>query len=413
MEDFSMKDIDRLRILENVQEGKIKQIKAAELLRVTDRQIRNWLTILKKDGPQGLISKKRGKSSNRKINPHTKSTVLRLIRENYNDFGSTLIAEKLTECHDIKISKETIRKWMIETHIWVPHIKPKKRHLLRKRREYLGEMLQGDGSPDDWFENHNPCSFMYFIDDATNIITAARFEENESLKGYFELLRMQITSYGRPFSIYTDRFSVFETSCDKSNLTQFRRALESLDIEWIGANSPQAKGRIERCNRTLQDRLKKEMRLRGIKTIEEGNRFLEEYIPIFNSKFSKKPAKSEDLHRPLEQGIDLSRTLSKYEERTLTKDLTFQFHNTHYKIIEPTKGCHPGKKLEIRTNKKGEIRVFSEDKELNCKKMEGIYEKESKIIPLWPDKHTRTPSKDHPWRYFNEKRQKHGFLNLS
>lgn len=401
-----MKDVDRLHILRCVQNKMMTQTKAAELLGLTDRHIRNLLGNIKNNGPQGIISKKRGKPSNRRIDSSLKSTVLKLIRENYYDFGPTLIAEKLLELDKIKVSKETIRKWVIESHIWIPHEKPKKRHLLRKRREYFGEMVQGDASPDDWFENGHSCAFIYFIDDATNIITAARFVERESLVGYFDILGEQIEEFGRPIAIYTDRFSVFETKGGTENLTQFRRALNSLDIEWIGANSPQAKGRIERCNRTLQDRLIKEMRLRRIKTIEEGNKFLKEYIPIFNDKFSKKPAKLGNLHRPLERGFDLPRTLSKYEERTLTKDLTFQFHSTHYKIIEPTKGCYRGKKIEVRTDKLGFIRVFIEDKELLFSRLDEIHEKESKIIPLWPSKHSHIQSKNHPWKQYREKRVK-------
>lgn len=410
---MSRKELDRLHILKKVHEGFLTQVKAAELLEISDRQIRNLLKALR-GGEKEIISKKRGQSSNRSFKPSLKSLVLKLICENYEDFGPTLVTEKLLERHNIFLSTETVRKWMIEAHLWVPKQKEKRIHPPRKCREYFGEMLQGDGSHHDWFENSQPCTLMYFIDDATKKITAARFEKTESLEGYFDLLAEQVIKVGRPQSIYTDRFSVFETACKKENLTQFRRALNDLNINWIGANSPQAKGRIERCNRTLQDRLIKEMRLKGIKTIEEGNRFLEEFLPIFNNKFSREAMKSGNLHRPLEQEYDISRTLARYEERTLTKDLTFQFKSTHYRIFDPEKGKSIRGKVEIRLDRLGKMRVFIPGKqELNFKRLDQVYESNNKILPLeFHIKHTYHPGKDHPFknpsyrRYLQEKELK-------
>jgi len=402
MEFLNMKEVDRLTILTKVKDNLLTQVKAGELLGVSDRQIRNMLSKLRQFGSRGLISKQRGRVSNRKSDPKLKSLVLRLVNENYKDFGPTLALEKLKECHNINISRETLRKWMMEIHLWIPKVKKRKRHLLRKRREYFGEMIQGDASHHDWFESGYPCALLIFIDDATSTITAARFEETESLYGYFEVLKQHLLNYGRPNCLYTDHFSVFESTLKKENLTQFQRALKALGINWIGANSPQAKGRVERCNRTLQDRLVKEMRIRGIKSIEEGNAFLEEYIAKFNNKFSKEPMRVIDLHRPLEQGIDLSRTLSKYEERTLTKDLIFQFHNIHYKISEPLKGFCLGKKIEIRTDGRGTLRVFMGNRELNVSRLDEIYEDTLKIVNEdWLTRLNEPPRKGHPWKNFS------------
>lgn len=398
---MSRKEIDRLCILKKVQDGQVTQLKAAEILNLSDRQVRNLLKAFGEFGPEGIISKKRNAASNRKLNPALKSQILRMMSTKYEDFGPTLAVEKLLEHEKLRISRETLRKWMIECQLWIPKVKRRKIHLLRKRREHFGEMLQGDGSPHDWFGNGKPCTLIYFIDDATNRITSATFEISESLFAYFEILKQQINQYGRPVSIYTDRFSVFETACEKENLTQFQRALKRLDIQWIGANSPQAKGRIERCNRTLQDRLVKEMRLRKVTNIEEGNQFLKEYLPIFNKKFSKEPMKSCDLHRPLERGFDTFRTLSKYEERTLTKDLTFQFHNTHYRIFEPIKGFCIGKVVEIRTDRNKDLRVFMGDRELEFRRLDEIYEKPNKIIEsrmAWPTKRKRPLNRNHPFK---------------
>jgi transposase len=393
---MSCKEERRLNILRKVEDKQFTQKRAAQLLSISDRQVRNLLHSLKESGAEGIISKKRGRMRNRVFPAAIKQAVLKLVQEHYSDFSPTFACEKLEEYHDIRISKETLRKWMIEIHLWIPKLKRRKLYLLRSRKEAWGEMLQGDGSHHDWFESGQRCTLLYFIDDATSRITAARFEATETLMGYFHILKEHLCKWGIPLSIYTDRFAVFETSSHKDNLTQFRRALETLGIQWIGANSAQAKGRIERANRTLQDRLVKEMRIQGIKTLEEGNQFLAKFIEEYNTKFSKKPMKSVDLHRPLDGKLDLNRTLSRYEERTLTKDLTFQFHNTHYKILQPAR-YNRGKQIEVRIDGKGGIRAFDDDIELLVK---NVYEVEEykKVIPIWPVKNVSKPKSTHPWK---------------
>ena len=395
---MSQKELDRITILNKVIDGHLTQIEAGRILKLTDRQIRNILKKYKTEGVSSLLSKKRGKPSNRSKSPSLKSQVINIYINDYQGFGPLLFQEKLLEMENIKLSYETIRKWLIEKHLHTPKIKKRKIHLPRKRRPFFGEMLQGDGSFHDWFENGNKCTLIYFIDDATNIMTSARFEERESLDGYFEILKEQVEKYGKPVSIYTDRFSVFESGIKKENLTQFRRALKALDIEWIGANSPQAKGRIERNNRTLQDRLVKELRLKGIKEIDKANEFLKnEFLNIYNNKFSKKPEQSENIHRPLERNVDLNRTLSKYEERILTKDLVFQFQNIHYKIIEPEDYVCIGKKIEIRINRQKEMRVFLGNKELEFKGLDEIMDQKSKEL-IFKDNNRHEQSMNHPWK---------------
>jgi len=397
---MSRKELDRTSLLRQVLAKKLTQVQAAKLVGLSERQVRNLLRNYQKHGPEALLSKKRGRPSNRSLEPSFKENVMQLVRSRYEDFGPTLAAEKLWENHQAKISKETLRQWMIAGHLWIGKTQQKKLHPLRQRRMCFGEMLQGDGSHHDWFETGEFCCLMFFIDDATSRITAARFETEETLNGYFEILHEHLSRFGVPRNIYTDRFSVFESSMKKENLTQFRRALARLDITWIGANSPQAKGRIERCNRTLQDRLVKEMRLRGIKTIEDGNRFLKEFVPIYNKKFSKEPMQSVDLHRPLERGADLSRILSKHEERTLTKDSLFQFHNKFYQILEPTNGCVQGAKIEVRTLRDGKLRIFRGSNELTFKSLDEIPAKQPAIdlSGLWHNYNPRTPKMNHPWK---------------
>lgn len=395
---MSRKEEYRLNILRKVERKELTQTKAAEILELSDRQVRNLLRNLKEFGVEGIVSKKRRRMRNRQLPASLKSEALRLIEERYADFSPTFAKEKLEERHHVQVSRETLRKWMIEAHLWFPKRKKQQLHPLRRRKEHFGEMLQGDGSHHDWFENGLPCALLYFIDDATGKITCGKFAEREALDGYFYILEQHLVEYGVPVSLYTDRFSVFETSSKKENLTQFRRALNVLGIKWIGANTPQAKGRIERANRTLQNRLTKEMRLRGIKTIEEGNRFLPEFIDGYNKKFSKQPMKELDLHRPLDGRLDLSRTLSRYEERTLTKDGTFQFHNTHYKIMEEVDGVRKGAKVEVRRDGLGRMRTFIGSKEVVAMDVYESTENSKKIIPIWPDKKKFAPKLTHPWK---------------
>jgi len=406
---MSAKEYERISILEKVLKKQMTQLKAAELLGISDRQVRTLLTSYKKDGQVGILSKKRGKTSNRRYNDSLKSTVLTLLAtKEYENFGPTFATEKLKERNKINLSKETVRKWMMDYQLWFPKKIRKKIHASRPRKEYFGEMLQGDGSFHDWFSNGNPCALVYFIDDATSMITAARFIKRENLEVYVKILEDQVRKYGRPWSLYTDRFSVFESQSQES-LTQFKRMVTSLEIKWIGAWSPQAKGRIERCNRTLQDRLVKELRLRNIQDIEKGNAFLEEYLSHHNKIFSKKAVKEVDLHRPLDGNFDLIRALSKYEERITRNDFTFQLNNTHYKILEKEL---EGKRLEIRTNFEGKIRVFQGAKELKFVKLEEFYE-EQKIQLVWENKKKYHPPSSHFWkrpsydRTMKEKNQKY------
>jgi len=189
---MSTKEEARLNILQQIESKKITQRKAAELLTISTRQIRNLMRAFKEHGAQGIISQKRGKMKNRKYDASLKTKILKLVREKYEDFGPTLACEYLEEYEDIVISRETLRQWMIETHLWVSRTRKKNIHPLRRRKEHFGEMLQGDGSHHDWFENNSPCALVYFIDDATNRITAAKFSEEETLETYFEILEKHL-----------------------------------------------------------------------------------------------------------------------------------------------------------------------------------------------------------------------------
>jgi transposase InsO family protein len=391
---MSKKELERHHIICAVKNKHITQIKAADLLNISTRQVRNLLSEYIKFGANGLISKKRGKRSNNAYDQEAKSNILKIIEEKYEDFGPTLASEKLLENHQIKISDETLRSWMTDKKLWMPKQRKRNKHRTRHRRECFGELIQVDGSHHDWFEGRGKkCVLIVFIDDATSKITSLYFADGESLDAYFKALEYHIINHGIPKQIYSDRLRVFESNReDEGSLPHFKQALQKLNIFHITAQTPQAKGRVERANQTLQDRLIKELRLRQISTIEEANEFVKEYIAKHNLKFSKEPTSSFNAHRPLES--DLSRVLSRYEERIVSNSQSIQFHNRIYQICEdlPKKS-----KIEIREQMDGKIRMFFKDKEVKYVLFdELVYEKSQNHE--WNARTWKSHPASHPWK---------------
>jgi transposase InsO family protein len=397
---MSNKDLDRLHILRKVQSKELTQVEAGRLLKLGERQIRRLLTRLKEEGPKGIVSRLVGSSGNRSKPKYLKQRVLSLLKEKYEDFGPTLAAEKLSSIEGLNVSAETIRKWMIESHLWIPRKKRPKQYLPRHRRACFGELLQGDGSSHHWFGEEKPeANATVLIDDATGIITGLFFSETETLEGYFKALEQHLQSYGRPRALYTDRYSVF-CSPKQTGKTQMQIALEELEIQLILARSPQAKGRVERVNRTLQDRLTKEFRLRGIKTIEQANEYVREYLEEHNQKFSKKPMSECDAHRSLE-GYDLERILCRKEERSLNSSGIFQFNKVFYQIQGVSEYRRLNKKkVEIRMIGAG-MRVFLANKELKVLRLDEIIgqplELNRKEVMNWHPKEYKVKA-GHPWK---------------
>ena len=403
MEEITMTkmELDRYSLLRQVLSKQLSQVQAAELLELSDRQVRNLLKAIQLEGAKGIVSKKRG-YSNRAVNPKFKQHVIALVKERYPDFGPTFAAEKLKEMNDITISVETLRKWMIEKGLWISKKKRSTIHPTRPRRELFGELIQIDASSHAWFEDRaSKCALTVFIDDATSIITSAFFCESECLDGYFTALRSHLVKYGRPRALYSDRHAIFG-GADIIKKAQFPRALKELDIELLLAGSPQAKGRVERVNQTLQDRLVKEMRLRNISTLEEANRYLEEFIKEHNKKFSKEPRGQFDTHRPIDSDCDLERILTRCETRILSKDLSFSFNNKTYQILEPQNVNRlRNKQVELRLKSGGSFRVFYEGKELQCISTSEYTVKEvlgSKDLLVWNLGKGSHPKNDHPWK---------------
>ncbi|MDQ6957799.1 MAG: ISNCY family transposase, partial [Mariprofundaceae bacterium] len=336
---MSPQEQSRSEVMRLYIDGYIKQKEAAKRMGLSTRQVRRISNEYRLHDCHALVHGNRGKVSNRRIRAEVKQRAIALVKQHYPDFGPTFASEKLAEHHGITVSIETLRQWMIESGVWTPKCKRHQRnHPMRERRPRIGELVQIDGSPHDWFEGRAPkCTLIVFIDDATSRLLDLQFSPSETTEAYMTSLRRYMKHHGRPVALYSDRHSIFtintEDPVSGTQITQFGRALKTLDIEGIKARSPQAKGRVERANQTLQDRLIKEMRLAGISSMEEGNSFLLEYMQKHNRKFAVKAASDEDAHRPVlhsEEELDL--IFSIHHKRKLTKDLSIQYNNTVHQL---------------------------------------------------------------------------------
>jgi hypothetical protein len=339
-EEVSMtkREISKGDVLLEVSRNQISKTKAARILGMSVRHLRRLYAEFKKVGINSLISQQRGKPSNHQLPRNLKVRVIELVTcEMYKDFGPTFMCEKLKEIHDIVICPETTRQIMIQNGVWKAHKKKSPViHQQRKRRARFGELTQVDGSPHAWFEDRgDPCVLIVFIDDATGQ-TYGKFFEAETTEAYMKTANEYIMKYGRPLAFYSDKHGIFRINrpgcLKKELLTQFGRACEELDIELICANSPQAKGRVERSNQIQQDRLVKELRLANISTIEEANDFLPKYWEALNKKFSVAPESKEDAHRKVSSEHDLDKILCYKSVRTISKNLEVQYNNIVYQI---------------------------------------------------------------------------------
>jgi len=335
---MSRKETIRLEQIISIEAGRISHSEASKLLGLSRRQVVRIRKRYRLQGALGLISKRRGNPSNNRISESTRSKVLDLIGSTYTDFGPTFLREKLIENHDINLSKETLRQLMIANALWnTKRRKSARIHQQRERRSQLGELVQIDGSPHDWFEGRREkCCLLVFIDDATGKILQLRFEETETTRGYFRATLDYIKQYGLPIAFYSDKHGIFRVNAQETTHegeTQFKRAMDNIGVEIIYANSPQAKGRVERANMTLQDRLTKELRLAGISDIETANDFLPEFIKKYNQKFAVEPKSKTNAHRQLQlSDEELNLVFSTQAIRTASKNLELSYNNVVYQI---------------------------------------------------------------------------------
>ena len=334
-------ELTRLEVLRELDQRRLTTAAAGQLLGLERRQVFRLLKTYRAEGAAGLISKRRGRPSNRCKPEAVRSKALSIIRERYWDFGPTLAAEKLCEVHEITLGRETLRLWMIAAGLWADRKQRRKPvHQPRNRRECVGELVQVDGCEHWWFEDRGPqCTLLVFVDDATSRLMHLQFVESESTFAYFHAARAYLEAWGKPVAFYSDKHGVFRVNhpgaLGGDGMTQFGRALHALNIDIICANSSPAKGRVERAHKTLQDRLVKELRLAGAATLAEGNALLPAFITDYNTRFAKAPANQKDLHRPLQGGDDLDDALAWKEERTLSRALTLQYDKVVF-ILEPS-----------------------------------------------------------------------------
>jgi hypothetical protein len=342
---MSQQELKRVEVIALRRSGQITQAEAARRLGVTVRQVRRLEARVALQGAAGLRSGRRGRPSNHRLAPATVLAVGALIRAHYRDFGPTLAAEHLQERHDIALSKETVRQIMIVAELWRPKRGAKAAvYALRERRPRFGELIQIDGSAHAWFEDRGPrCCLLVFIDDATSRLTQLRFVPQECTLGYMQTLHGHIQQHGLPMTLYSDRHGIFRVNLGDARddaVSQFGRALATLGIESICANSPQAKGRVERANGVLQDRLVKALRLAGIDTIEAANVWLPGFIERHNARFAVLPFDANDAHVPHRRADEprLRQILAKHYPRKLSPSLTCQFHSTLLQIQPPASG---------------------------------------------------------------------------
>ena len=356
-------ELSRYDTLLRCQRGELRVEDAARLLGVGRRQIYRLLDRLRAGGPEALVSWKRGRTSNRDVGDAFRNSVLDLVREHYRDFGPTLAVEYLAERHKIIISHETLRKWMIKADMWKGRDARRPRpYQPRYRRDCRGELIQIDGSKHWWFEDRGPqCTLLVYIDDATSELMHLKMVESESTFAYMDATREYIEAHGKPVAFYSDKHSVFRNntaSAKGDGMTHFGRALEALNIEIICAHSPQAKGRVERANATLQDRLVKAMRLEGIAMLAEANAFLPGYMARHNQRFAKEPFDPRDLHRPLAAHDDLKAEMVWREWRSVTAALTLHYNKALF-ILEPSEISRPlaGQRVEVCEYPDGSLEI--------------------------------------------------------
>lgn len=408
---MSSKEISRLEVMQRLKDKRLRQKEAAALLGLSMRQVKRLWKSYQKEAAKGLVSKKRGRVSNNHLDAGVVQEVLDLVKSKYSDFGPTLAHEKIVEVHRIGISRESVRKIMVEEGLWKVRRKKKEAvHQMRERRACYGELVQIDGSDHAWFEERGErCTLLVFIDDATGRLVELLFVSDETFFAYCAAARAYFEREGKPLAFYSDRHGIFRVNNPQpvgttSGLTQFGRAMQELDIQIICANSPQAKGRVERVNQTLQDRLVKELRLRGISTMEAANAYLEEFREDFNRRFAVAPRSSHNAHRPLHTADNLDVIFSKQKTGRLSKNLTLQYQKTLYQIQthRPAYALHNAP-ITICENAKGEVTLLYKNQLLpyttykKLARQSEVVETKSlnRAVP-------QPPAANHPWRSYGQ-----------
>jgi hypothetical protein len=417
---FSSEEEEKLVIIRSALAGSITNAQAATQLHLSVRQIQRIKAEIRINGSIAVIHKLKGRESNHKIDNIFKEKVLHTVKDNYADFKPKFASEKLQEKYNIFVNPQTLRRWMDKADLWkIRHKKQISYFSWRPRKEYFGELEQFDGSYHYWLEDRfvdkegDPIEICLLasIDDATGEITKAVFAEHEGVIPVFTFWKSYVEEIGKPVSIYLDKFSTYKVNhkaaVDNSNLiTQFERVTRTLGILIIFANSPQAKGRVERLFQTLQDRLVKELRLARINNPTEGNAFLKEiFIPKFNQQFSIIPAKEGNVHKPIanEEKQRIKHIFSIHQTRQVNNDFTVQFKNYWYQLaeIQPTT-VRPQEIVLVETWLDGSIHITLKNHELIHMLLPEKPTKQRTKQPIILTNHKLNwkPSADHPWKKY-------------
>lgn len=410
------KEMKRLEVMQKLAEKRTSQKKAAIELGISTRQVKRLWKAYRKKGAAGLISHQRGKASHNRLSEEIEQAAVDLLHSRYADFGPTLAQEKLVEKDGLKISVSSVRKLMIGEELWkAKKVRKVEVYQMRERRSCFGELVQIDGSPYDWFEGRAPkCCLLVFIDDATGKLVQLLFVESESFFSYCRAAEGYFTRCGKPSAFYSDKHGIFRVNQPASGstdaLTQFGRAMQELHVQIICANTPQAKGRVERANQTLQDRLPKELRLRGISDWETGNAFLLEFIDDFNRRFAVQPKSSHDAHHPLSKSDDLAQIFTWQESRVLSKNLTLQFRKVVYQIqVDRPSYAMRKAPVTISLDAQENVTITYKGNSLPFT----TFHKQSKQSDIVQSKHVDSilkylkpgtiPAPNHPWRNYPDK----------
>ncbi|MGB2976059.1 MAG: ISNCY family transposase [Phycisphaerae bacterium] len=424
---MSRKERDRLKVVAALAERRLRQRAAAGLVGLSERQVRRILVRYRAEGDAGLVHRARGRPSNRRVPETLRRRVMGRVVRQYRDFGPTLATEKLAERDGLRVSRETLRGWMMAEGLWKPRRPRREVHLWRPRRPSFGELVQMDTSEHAWFEGRGDAEpvLVKMIDDATSR-TLLRFFPADTTEANLQMLGLWLRRHGRPGAIYADRDSIFkvnrpptgeETRAGRQAETQFGRALRELGSDYIPAASPEAKGRVERSFQTDQDRLVKELRLRGISDIPSANAYLEaEYEPMLNARFTVPPASSVDAHRPA-KGYDLAAILSIQTVRTVANDYTVRHGGRRYQIERRSiAGGLRGSKVIVEERLDGSMRLRFRGRYLRWHEVASAAPNPptrqrrrgagaSTPPPVAPAPAPRRPAADHPWRQpFQKKR---------
>lgn len=405
-------ELERKTIIEQAIDKRITQREGAKRIGVSERHFRRTLKRYREQGDKGLVSGHRGKPSNNRMKVNTREQIVRFIADPmYTGFGPTLLNEILERSTRISISKESMRQIMIEEGKHHPKKKRAKRlHPPRERRWRRGELIQIDGSYHAWLEERGcKACLLLFVDDATSAVVAARFVDWENYFAYAALCKSYFKAEGLPVAFYSDKFSVFRVNSragvNKQAITQFSRVLNSLGIELICANSPQAKGRVERANQTFQDRLVKELRLQKINNYQEANAYLPVFLESYNRKFAVLPRSADDAHAPLDPEIDLDFLFSIHDSRIISKDLLIHYNNTAFQIMtnRPPQNLI-GREVLTVEDEQGQLSVFLNHQQLELTFSSPQPNKQPRVVSTksFSDR-AYTPPVDHPWRTYGKK----------